>query len=82
MDFKALLTQIGDGGTEIFNGFISFISEKIGLDPNLFQTKIISLIILSALLMLSFRIAEKGTKIILIILICVFIVSTALSIFM
>ncbi len=85
MDYKSIfskvLTYFGEKSSEISNSILNKISEKLGIDIILFQSKLLTIIILLILLLLSLKITKKTIKFVLIILIAIFIISTFLSIF-
>ena len=81
MDYELILKNIGEKVSDFSSNLLKFISEKIGTETASFQVKILTIIFLLVLLFFSLRIAQKTTKIIIVLLIGVLIVSLFFSFF-
>lgn len=81
MNYKEIITKIGNESIDLVNSILNKISLEFGLEPTRFQTWIINLIALFIVLYIASKFTKDTTKVILIILIIILIASTFLSIF-
>ena len=79
MEINPTLSSLGNWVTEFTNKILLFIQQKLNLNPNLFETKLLNLIILIGLIFIVIKFAEKTTKIILLLLIIILIISVFMS---
>ena len=80
-DFKSTSKEIGDFVSGIFNNILNFVAENLGVEITTLQEKLIAIIILLIPLYFILKIAKSTTKIVLIIITGVLIISTFFSIF-
>jgi len=80
MDYKEILDSLGEKASNLSNEVIQKISEKFGLEVASLPVKLLTIIFLLTAFYFSLKIAHKFTKIILIVVIALFIISIGFSI--
>lgn len=81
MNYTETLGEVGEIASNYSNQFFTYLSTQFGLNAGNFQIKLLTLIILFVALWAASKVTQSVTKVILMILVGLLIISTGLSIF-